>query len=175
MTTTQMAPATTAQSTTVTPHRIVVGVDGSPGSRAAMRWAVIEARRTGAEIEAVNVVAPIVPLDFTGSAMAAPITWDSRELRASALESIDEVLHATPAREGIAIHRIVVESRTPGNLLLQRAHRATMLVVGAHQHHGLGFLLGSTGVSCIRHATCPVVVIPEDWMVDEPVRGDEPS
>ena len=148
--------------------RLVVGVDGSPGSFAAMRWAAEQARLTGATIVAVYVLEPIVPLDFTGAGFTAVSALDTRELQRSGHEVLDRVV--TEAADGFAgeVHRVVFEHANPGQGLIRAARDASLLVVGAHRHHGLGFLLGSTGASCVRHATCPVVVIPEDWYAPRP-------
>lgn len=143
--------------------RLVVGVDGSPGSYAAMRWTVEQARMSGASITAVYIQEPVVPLDFTGAGFTAVSQLDPRELQRSGRELLSRVIDDT-TRDGFDdIKRVVVEAANPGQALVRMARDASMLVVGAHRHHGLGFLLGSTGASCVRHATCPVVVIPETW------------
>ena len=142
--------------------RIVVGVDGSPGSYAAMRWAVEQARTSGASITAVYIQEPVVPLDFTGAGFTAVSQLDPRELQRTGRELLGRVIDdSASAHEDV--RPVVVEAANPGNALVRMARDASMLVVGAHRHHGLGFLLGSTGASCVRHATCPVVVIPETW------------
>ena len=53
-------------------ERIVVGVDGSPGSDAALEWAISEAGSAGAEIVAVHVVEPII------ASAAVPTRWHFR-------------------------------------------------------------------------------------------------
>lgn len=148
--------------------RLVVGVDGSPGSYAAMRWAAEQARLSGATIVAVYVLEPIVPLDFTGAGFTAVSALDTRELHRAGRAVLDRVV--ADAGEGFAgdVHPVIIEHANPGQALIRAARDATLLVVGAHRHHGLGFLLGSTGASCVRHATCPVVVIPEDWYAPRP-------
>jgi nucleotide-binding universal stress UspA family protein len=148
--------------------RLVVGVDGSPGSYAAMRWAAEQARLSGATIVAVYVLEPIVPLDFTGAGFTAVSALDTRELHRSGRAVLDRVV--ADAATGFAgeVHPVVMEHANPGQALIRAARNASLLVVGAHRHHGLGFLLGSTGASCVRHATCPVVVIPEDWYAPRP-------
>jgi nucleotide-binding universal stress UspA family protein len=143
--------------------RLVVGVDGSPGSYAAMRWAADQARLTDATIVAVYVLEPIVPLDFTGAGFTAISALDTRELQRSGRQVLDRVVSQAAAGFAGEVHRVVIEHANPGQGLIRVAREASLLVVGAHRHHGLGFLLGSTGASCVRHATCPVVVIPEDW------------
>ena len=163
--------------TTMTPSpRVVVGVDGSPGSYAAMRWAVAHARATHASITAVYVLEPIVPLDFTGAGFTAVSRLDTRAMHQSGQDVMREVVRATASGFRGEIHPIVIENHNPGQALVRASRDASLLVVGAHHHHGLGFLLGSTGASCVRHATCPVVVIPEDWRLPdtpEPVTSRE--
>jgi nucleotide-binding universal stress UspA family protein len=143
--------------------RLVVGVDGSPGSYAAMRWAVDQARMAGATVVAIYVLEPVVPLDFTGAGFTAVSQLDTRELHRAGREVIDRVV--ADAADGFTgeVQRLVIEHANPGQALVRAARDASLLVVGTHRHHGLGFLLGSTGASCVRHATCPVVVIPENW------------
>jgi nucleotide-binding universal stress UspA family protein len=48
------------------PQRIVVGVDGSAGSRAALRWAADEAELHDAELEAVMARTPQLPMVLFG-------------------------------------------------------------------------------------------------------------
>lgn len=143
--------------------RLVVGVDGSPGSYAALRWACQHARMSGATIDAVYVLEPVVPLDFTGAGYVAVAQLDTRALHASGQRLLHDVLTSTGNDVDLDVHPIVIEHPSPGQALLRAARDASMLVVGAHHHHGLGFLLGSTAASCVRQATCPVVVIPENW------------
>jgi nucleotide-binding universal stress UspA family protein len=148
-----------------TEQRLVVGVDGSPGSYAAMRWTAEQARLRGAVVEAVYVLEPTVPLDFTGGGFATP-TANADALRAEATHLLDAVVSdSADSASDVVVHCVVIEHPNPGQALVRAAAGAAMLVVGGHRHHGLGFLLGSTGASCMRHAACPVVIVPEDWYV----------
>lgn len=142
---------------------VVVGVDGSPGSRAALRWAMDHACANGAELVAVNVFEPVVPMDFTGAGFAAMSMTDPNRLRRDSRELIERMVRELAAGRPVEVRPHVVEAHNPGQALVRAARNASMLVVGAHHRHGLGYLLGSTGASCVRHATCPVMVVPEDW------------
>lgn len=147
--------------------RVVVGVDGSPGSYAALRWAADLSRLRGAPLEAVYVLEPAVPLDFTGAGFDAALAI-SADLNAEAHKVLDRVVADAADVPGVSVQKVVLEHPSLGQALVRAASGAALLVVGAHRHHGLGFLLGSTGASCMRHATCPVVVVPEDWYVPSP-------
>ncbi|MCD0484499.1 universal stress protein [Streptacidiphilus sp. ASG 303] len=135
-------------------RRIVVGVDGSPPSRAALRWAADQAALTGAVVEAV-----------TGWEFTPVYGWSvpslDPELAAAAeqtlTESVREVLGPEPAVE---VHRCTA-SGNAAQVLLDRAHGADLLVLGNRGHGGFaGALLGSVTQHCVHHADCPVVVIP---------------
>jgi nucleotide-binding universal stress UspA family protein len=135
--------------------RIVVGVDGSPESRAALRWAVAEARLRGARLEAVHVWSfPIVPGRELGPSYVIPI----EELREDAKETLDLVL-AEEGVEGVNVERAVVEGN-PADVLVEAAREADLLVVGSRGHGGVaGLLLGSVSRQCAHHAACPVVIV----------------
>jgi nucleotide-binding universal stress UspA family protein len=150
--------------------RIVVGVDGSPGSYAALRWALQHTRGGATEVEAVYVLEPLVPLDFTGAGFDAAVAT-AQDLDAEARAILDRVVADTSDGTAVSVRKVVIEHPNPGQALVRAAAGAALLVVGAHHHHGLGFLLGSTGASCMRHATCPVVIVPEDWYLPVPVRS----
>lgn len=142
---------------------VVVGVDGSPGSRAALQWAVDHVHATGARLIPVNVFEPVVPMDFTGAGFAAMSVTDPSRLRRDGHELIDRMVREAAGGRSIDVRPLVLEAHNPGQALVRAARDANMLVVGAHHRHGLGFLLGSTGASCVRHASCPVMVVPENW------------
>lgn len=129
-------------------RRIVVGVDGSCPSKAALAWAVREAARTGAVVEAVTAYywfpMPITDIDYKSLAEHV------------AADAIDNALRGT---EPVQIHSRVVEGNA-AKALLGAATGADLLVVGSRGHSGFTeALLGSVAQHCIHHATCPVVVI----------------
>lgn len=123
--------------------RIVVGIDKSPVARAALAWAVREAKRTNASILAVSVC----QLSFEAT--------HKEDLRV-ALESLG------PDADGVE-----VELRTPhgaaGPVLVELSQHASCLVVGGAGHLKREVLvLSSVTTYCLRHAHCPVVVVPVD-------------
>lgn len=135
--------------------RIVVGVDGSNSSKAALAWAVRQAALTGAEVEAVT--AWQVPGPF-GYGYAVDVA--TAELEKEAANGLDQVIAETADRaSGVQIRPVVVQDN-PARALLEAAKGAELLVVGSRGHGGFAeALLGSVGQHCVHHATCPVVVI----------------
>jgi nucleotide-binding universal stress UspA family protein len=135
-------------------HRIVVGVDGSASSKAALAWAIKQARLTGAVVQAIT--AWEFPVTFGYPVPVAP-SVDFGELAKDALElAIAEV---TDPREPVKITRMVVEDNA-ARALVDASAGADLLVVGSRGHGGfVEALLGSVGQHCVHYATCPVVVI----------------
>lgn len=134
--------------------RIVVGVDGSEAAERALRWALAQARVTGAVVEAVQ--AWHLPVGY-GVPMVVPADEDvAAATEQSLAETVDRVIAAYP---GVRVDQQVL----PGHaamVLLEQARDAELLVVGSHGHGGfVGALLGSVSQHCIQHATCPVVVV----------------
>lgn len=137
-------------------ERIVVGVDGSAPSVAALRWALAEARTHGAVLEAVTTWE--MPFAAAGEAGLYVGTWNE-DLGAEAGRRLDEVIDALDAG-GVEVRR-VVEYGAAAQVLLDRAAGADLLVVGARGRGGFaGLLLGSVSQQCATHAVCPTVVVP---------------
>jgi nucleotide-binding universal stress UspA family protein len=143
-------------------RRIVVGVDSSHGSKAALRWALTQARLTGTTVEAVTAWQHptmygysygAIPFPSAGDSIAAIAEKALAETVADALGTQDEPVDVrTTVAEGPAAH-----------VLLKAAAGAELLVVGSRGHGAFaGMLLGSVSQHCAHHAPCPVVVIPDD-------------
>jgi nucleotide-binding universal stress UspA family protein len=138
--------------------RIVVGVDGSPGSRLALEWAYAEATQRGAALDVVAAWShPPVPV--TPEALA----WSQKlgDLSPATKEMVDEMLQQVIGdRTDVDVETTIVEG-SPAAVLLDEAEDAEMLVVGSR---GLGgfrsLLLGSVSQQCAQHGTCPVVIVP---------------
>jgi nucleotide-binding universal stress UspA family protein len=132
--------------------RIVVGVDGSEGSKEALRWAARQGELTGASLEVVMTwELPVTPYgvwtDYDASGEAR------QELEATVHEALGNV-----NQSGIGLE--VTEGR-PASALLKAAENADLLVVGCRGHGAFaGLLLGSVSQYCATHASCPVVVVP---------------
>jgi nucleotide-binding universal stress UspA family protein len=136
--------------------RIVVGIDGSQGSRLALDWAVAEARAHGGQIEAVYAWHGPSPTLYPIGAVALDVgTFGQR-----AKEILDEVVDSTDVTGlGEPIERIVA-SGSPARTLLDVAKGADLLVVGSRGVGGFGGLVpGSVSRHCVRHAPCTVVVV----------------
>jgi nucleotide-binding universal stress UspA family protein len=143
-----------------TARRIVVGVDGSPSSKAALRWAVALAEHTNATVEAViawHFPVIVGPYAYAWAPAPAQPADDFQEIAAKTLaETIaDAVDPASTARIDMA-----VREGYPAQTLLAAAEGAELLVVGSRGHGALaGALLGSVSQHCAHHAPCPVVII----------------
>ncbi len=135
-------------------RRIVVGVDGSPGSREALRWAARQAELTGAELDAV--IAWQYPA-FFGWAPAGAEEVDFTKIAEQTLaEALTEVFG--PERPGW-VRSEVIEGYPP-HVLVNAAKDGDLLVVGCRGHGGFAdMLLGSVSTYCVHHAHGPVTVI----------------
>jgi nucleotide-binding universal stress UspA family protein len=138
-------------------RRIVAGVDGSPSSVTALRWAIDEAARTGDTVAAVIAweYLPAVGLDWV------PLGVDQDvDPRAIAERTLTEALDkAAGSDRRVAVERRVVEGYASSVLVDASAH-ADLLVVGSRGHGPFtDALLGSVSQNCAHHAKCPVVIV----------------
>ena len=142
-------------------HRkvIVVGVDGSPASRSALRWAVEQGTNTVEAVLAsarVPMVVPATSLGVYPYAHDPELEHQHPELRLH--EVVTEVMAGMPDASEVA-EIVVVDD--PAAALVQASRRADLLVVGAKGHNpNADVFPGSVAAHCVRHAACPVVVIP---------------
>ena len=139
---------------------VVVGVDGSPESRAAVEFALREATRRQASL---RVIAAAQLPEYWTIAYGTVDLPSSEEVIADTMrmarETLDEVVAAHPE---LAAAEFDVEAIAgpPGPVLVEASEGADLLVLG---HRGRGSLrsalLGSVGLHCVLHATCPVTII----------------
>jgi nucleotide-binding universal stress UspA family protein len=138
---------------------IVVGVDGSGHSRAALEWAVREAAVRHAPLTVVTVHQ--APVEYLGSAVDHEQDTDLAErYRGAAQDAVNRVFaQAGEARpDSVTVQAV---NGTPTEALLAAARDADMLVVGSRGAGGFPrSLMGSVSSQVTRHAICPVVVIP---------------
>lgn len=135
--------------------RIVVGVDGSPGSMAALRWALREASARGLPLHAVT--AWEFPTESTFGDMAT--IGDFHPVVAAEEILVSALADAGVAADGETVTTAPVEGH-PAEVLMQVASGAALLVVGSRGYGRIfGALLGSVSHYVAAHAACPVVVI----------------
>jgi len=134
--------------------RIVVGVDGSEPSKAALRWAIEEARLRGAPVLAVHAWL----MQFgAGPGFVVPAV-EPNDVQREAESMLDAAI-AEVGTEGLDVDRVAVEG-VAARVLIEAAEGADLLVVGSRGHGGFaGLLLGSVSQQCAHHAPCPVVVV----------------
>ncbi|MER7186985.1 universal stress protein [Streptomyces hyaluromycini] len=138
----------------VTERRVVVGVDGSPSSYAALRWALRYAGLVGGVVEAVTVWE--LPGLYGWSGPAVDMDVDEEEARDRMRQELTDVLGADQA-DSVRSH--LVHGNTT-DVLLRAAEGAEALVVGSRGRGGFArALLGSVSQQVSQHATCPVVII----------------
>jgi nucleotide-binding universal stress UspA family protein len=141
---------------------VMVGVDGSDASVDALRWAVDEAARRDARLEAVYVYALPSEAGWYVGGHPTVIPPEKEAVIASAKSELDRaVTRGVGDATGTPLATVVVADSSPARGLARAARHADLLVVGAHHVSGLGRLFGSTTAGLLRHAECPVVVVPE--------------
>lgn len=136
---------------------IVVGVDGSEHSLAALRWAAEEARLRGCTLRVV--AAFTTPLMTTGYEMMAPDPTDLHNATDSLLDAVVASVRAEGLLEHLEVEAEVLDGHAAERLIVC-SEAADLLVVGSRGHGGfVGVLLGSVTTYCVNHAKCPVVVV----------------
>lgn len=131
---------------------IVVGVDGSPSSVDALRWAAKQASLTGSRIEAV--LSWQYPTQMEEIFDAESPAWTEKTKR-----RLDEILAEAGIGDEQDCTRTVINGH-PVAVLVNRSAKADLLVVGSRGRGGFsGLLLGSVSSSVASHASCPVVVV----------------
>ncbi len=128
-------------------HRVVVGLDGSPSSRAALRWAEAEAQARHAQLVAVTAW----QRGHRGLEAADSLEAQARAAQTAALSQLTEA--------SVPIEANLVEG-APAAVVCSEAAGADLLVVGARGRGGFErLLLGSVSTACVRHARGPVIVV----------------
>jgi nucleotide-binding universal stress UspA family protein len=143
-------------------RRIVVGIDTSRGSRAALRWALAQARLSGATVEAVTAWQD--PVVYGYSYGWVPSLSDADSVPAFAEKAVVEAVADAMGTTGRPVDvRTTVTEGPAAQVLLKAAIGADLLVVGSRGHGAFaGMLLGSVSQHCTQHAPCTVVVVPSD-------------
>ncbi|HXB15821.1 MAG TPA: universal stress protein [Solirubrobacteraceae bacterium] len=142
-------------------QRIVVGVDGSPASAAALRWAAGEAARHSARLEAVIAWRP-ASAALGSPAVHPPASSRTIEEREEDAEAVLEGVLGTVGDlswDGLEVERRVMRG-TPHRVLAEAATGASMLVIGGSSGRLAGKKPWSTGQHVVHDAHCPVVVVP---------------
>jgi nucleotide-binding universal stress UspA family protein len=159
--------------------RIVVGIDGSPESRAALRWAADEAGLREALLHVVYAYGapeqhnPYLGIaGSTGSgALAAGTALRERveqvqlHERMAAQERAEDAVWRVVAEEvgpdiAVDLEVHVVPDDRPARALVEATRDATLLVVGSRgRGRAAGLVLGSVSDHCVHHAHCPVTVV----------------
>jgi nucleotide-binding universal stress UspA family protein len=135
--------------------RIVVGVDGSSASRAALRLAAEIADRFGATLVAVET------WEFTPiGTFATGGPTDLDELQRAAEHRLGRVVHEELGDRAETVEQLAVGD-SPVAVLLREGEQADLVVVGSRGLGGFkGLLVGSVSQQVTHHASCPVLVVP---------------
>lgn len=159
-------------------RRVVVGVDGSPQSLAALRHAVAQARCRNAELYVVHARRPVKNIDaphvsyFDAEGWAHEFAAEQQrrleqatilehEGRALIASSLDQAVGGVP--HDIVVKEIVTVGKPARSLLAQAWSPEDLMVVGTRGgrrwHHPLRH---SVSRYCAGHAPCPVLVVPPE-------------
>jgi nucleotide-binding universal stress UspA family protein len=144
---------------------LVVGLDGSPDSRRALRWAGAVAQRAGVGLRAVEAWSypPLRPVPGWPD-LVSPADMDEG--------TVDDIGAVVASELGEIPGFVTVEAlRGPAaRAILRVVDPDSVLVLGSRGHGGFaGLLLGSVSRECIEHAPCPVVIARDEHL---PTAGD---
>ena len=148
---------------------VVVGVDGSPSSRHALRFAAEEARQRNAALTVVTSF-DVPDILWPGAAVTTAVGHRLQVAQRAARKVVDEEL---PDRSGLTVD--VVATTTPATVaLVDRSLDADLLVVGSRGRGGFrGLLMGSVSLQCVLHAGCPVAVVRAHYDGERSTNGSE--
>jgi nucleotide-binding universal stress UspA family protein len=136
---------------------ILVGVDGSAGSRTALTWAAAEAAEHGADLVALTVwERPLLPPMGSGEVPENALPDPGRTATEELVKIIKEELGEDPP----VLVQPRVKQGNPSKVLIEQSADADLLVVGPRGHGGFrGLVLGSVSQHVAAYAKCPVTVV----------------
>jgi nucleotide-binding universal stress UspA family protein len=140
------------------PAPILIGYDGSPGSRSALSWAAAAADRAKAPLRIVEAF-ELVVVTHPAPGHVVPL----EALRTSRQEHLDASAAGLRTQyPGLQVEAGLVSGSAP-RVLVEAARDARLVVLGSRGHGGWSALLiGSVAVQVTTHAECPVVVVPPE-------------
>lgn len=137
---------------------VVVGVDGTPVSEAAIAFAFEAAAARAVPLVAVHVWTELA----VTRAMEPYVDWDA--IRQEEKQRLDRGLGDLLAQwsdkhPDVPVRRIIAHDR-PGRYLVEQSGEAQLVVVGSRGHGELaGLVLGSVSNALVHRARCPVAVV----------------
>jgi len=132
--------------------RVVVGIDGSAGSRQALVWAADYATATGVEVALV--------IAWHYPAMYGEVGLPAFDFEADSRKVVDQLVTEFRASYPEVVFSTEVVRTRAAEALIQASGDARLLVVGSRGHGAFAsMLIGSVSIHCVQHAACPVVVV----------------
>jgi nucleotide-binding universal stress UspA family protein len=141
---------------------IVVGVDRSAASTAALEWALAEGIRRGRPVTAVRAwVDPVTAGYPIGTILANSSEQVGKAALESAQEAVKDACAAVPGADAVDVHAVALRGAA-GSVLAEASRGADVVVVGTRAAGALSrAVLGSVSSSVLHHAHSPVAVVPE--------------
>lgn len=140
---------------------VIVGVDGSEYSSAALRYAGTLAARLGARLEVITCIGMPDYLVVAHLENAEhPLT---ARLEETASRLVEDALGRAFTGDRPQDIDVTVKFGPPGKVLVEESRRAQLLVVGRHGEGGfLGTSMGSVSKACAAHSVCPVLLVGQE-------------
>ena len=164
---------------------IVVGLEGTPAGRAAVEWAFREGLVRGATVRVVHAWTHAGGHDIEAARayqLARGVSGSSSgasRANSRSRSSCMVVAAVAEAQRAVGARPSVVERSRAGyaaRVLLEEAEDADLLVIGRGHRAGVVDVLGhSVSAEMVRHAKCPVVIVPRLPGAAEPVDLLDPA
>jgi len=136
-------------------NQILAAVDFNEYSDAVIRSALMQAEYSGAVLAVLHVVDYTRPID--DSYIIPPTDKMEENLLNSASKQLEETLNRLGAT---SVTPLVTLGRPKQEILRVAQQEATdLIVIGAHGHHSIGDLLGSTTDRVLHRASCHVLTV----------------
>jgi len=132
-------------------YKVVVGIDGSADSDAALRWALAEAEAHDGEV--VAVYAWQMPF------VSNPAAFDRAELEQDGKDFLVDRVSVVAPKPRVPLTTLVAEG-DPAESLVSASRDADLLVIGSRGRSTfLGAYLGGVSLRCVVAARCPVTLV----------------
>jgi len=138
---------------------VIVGLDDSAASRAALQWAAVYADATSTDLCAVHILDWPIGLTETATTMGTRLHVPQHDVAEPYWRGMHRVFADVDCPDGSTLQ---FAQGNVGDVLVRLGAQATLLVVGTREpFRGRPYTAGSISHYCISHATCPVVTVPE--------------